>query len=222
MRARLVAASAAAVLSLTGCGSFAEDYPPTGVDQLTIPTPSPDPADFVSAVDHDYLPLAPGSSHTYAVVDERSPGSGTRVVTVATEPVEVAGVRTTAVDDVLTLADGSTTRERRFYAEDVRGNVWLLGVEGPDHSWRAGEDGAAAGLAMAAEPRIGDGHRTGAAAGFDEVVEVVEVDDTDGMGRVTLERRDDGSQQVEEYAAGTGLIRTEDRAAGRSEELVAG
>ena len=35
----------------------------------SIPTPSPDPADFVGAVDNPWLPLAPGRTWTYDVVD---------------------------------------------------------------------------------------------------------------------------------------------------------
>ena len=52
---------------------------PSGVDGLTIPTPTPDPADFVDVVDNPWLPLVADSVWTYAVV-----GAGpARTVTVA-------------------------------------------------------------------------------------------------------------------------------------------
>lgn len=226
MRLRLAVASAAALVSLAGCGSFAEEYPPTGIDELTIPTPSPDPADFVDGIDHPLLAWAPGATLTYRAAD----GASARVVSVLTEPVEVAGVATTAVRDVLTGA-GGTTEETRFYAEDGRGNVWLLGVDSPSVSWRAGEGGAEAGLAMAAEPRVGDSHRTGLAPGFDEVVEITELDDAMDIGHVTLERRSgptapgsavsEPTVVEEEYVEGTGLIRRDDPATGVIELLTA-
>ena len=50
-----------------------------------------------------------------------------------------------------------------YYAQDRRGNVWWFGREGV---WLAGEDGAQAGLAMPATPRLGDGWR----AAYDEDV----------------------------------------------------
>ena len=50
-----------------------ERSPPTGVDELVIPTPSPDPADFVAVVDNPWLPLEPGRTWTYDVTDVRGP-----------------------------------------------------------------------------------------------------------------------------------------------------
>ena len=53
-----------------------------------------------------------------------------------------------------------------YFAQDRRGNVWWFGREG---EWLAGEDGAQAGLAMPATPRLGDGWRAAYEAGVVDV-----------------------------------------------------
>jgi len=143
--------------TLAGCGTASSPSPPLGVDELTIPTPSPDPADFVAEVDNPWLPLEVGDTWVYAVTD----ADGTHRMTVTVEPgPEVAGVATTS--RVSTEPSGEVTD---WFAQDDDGNVWWLGREG---SWRAGEDGAEAGIAMLARPRIGDGYRMAYAEGVVE------------------------------------------------------
>ena len=143
---------AAAVLLLSGCASGAGTAPPTGVDGLVIPTPSPDPADFVDAIDNPWLPLAAGSEWVYESGD-----GGTVTVTVTNETREVAGVTTTVVREVVTDARGDVVEKTSdWLAQDRDGNVWFFGTSG---SWEAGVDGAEAGLVMPAEPRLGDGYR---------------------------------------------------------------
>lgn len=46
-------------VSLGGCSSFSDPSDPTGVDLLTIPTPNPDPDDFVDVVDNPWFWLEP-------------------------------------------------------------------------------------------------------------------------------------------------------------------
>ena len=58
---RFAIATVTSTLVLTGCGSASEPSPPTGIDELVIPTPSIDPADFVDRVDSPWLPLAAGT-----------------------------------------------------------------------------------------------------------------------------------------------------------------
>ena len=60
-----VALALMAALGVGGCGDASPESPPSGVDELVVPTPSPDPADFVTGVDNPWLPLAPGASWTY-------------------------------------------------------------------------------------------------------------------------------------------------------------
>jgi hypothetical protein len=149
----------AVVVLLSGCGAAGEANPekigPRGVDELVIPTPSPDPDDFVDEVDNPWLPLAPGTLWTYDV-------SGSAVhrleVRVEERRETVAGVSCVVVRHASYDRDGQVVDEYdEFLAQDRRGNVWLFGRSGK-RSWRAGEDGAAAGVAMLASPRVGDGY----------------------------------------------------------------
>ncbi len=167
---------AAAAALLAGCGSSAGEIGPSGVDELVIPTPSPDPEDFVEGIDNPWLPLTSGSRWVYRVTTED--GVQERVVTVAEETREVAGVTATVVHDELRDAGGDlVTESSAWYAQDRDGNVWFLGEDvttydgrrrSTDGSWEAGVDGAQAGLAMAAVPRVGDGYLQGLLTGVVE------------------------------------------------------
>jgi hypothetical protein len=168
LRRRVVLA--ASLVVLTGCGAAGEANPekigPRGVDELTIPTPSPDPDDFVGVVDNPWLPLAPGRVWTY---DVQASAAVNLEVSVEDEPETVAGVACVVVHSTATDDAGKVVRESdAYYAQDRRGNVWLLGEEAPSRSWRAGVDGAEAGLAMPATPREGDGYRLELAPGVAE------------------------------------------------------
>jgi hypothetical protein len=150
-------------MSLSGCSTGSAASPPSGVDGLVIPTPSPKADDFLRSVTNPWFPLVAGTRWVYDVDD--IDGRHRLVVTVTAGPV-VAGVRTTA--RISTQGGRSTTD---WYAEDRRGNVWWFGRAG---EWRAGADGAEAGLAMPRDPRVGDGWATGYADGADvEVATVV-------------------------------------------------
>ncbi len=156
---------AGAVLLASGCGGAPGTIGPSGVDELTIPTPDPDPADFVAGVDNTWFPLPDGARWTYVVTEE--PGNPVAEVDarVTGAGPEVAGVPTTELVEVsLDDAGGEVARSRAWYAQDRAGNVWVFGREVERSgepvaasSWRAGEDGAEAGLAMPAAPRVGDG-----------------------------------------------------------------
>jgi hypothetical protein len=156
VRRALAALLCALALGVTGCGTASEPSPPTGVDELVIPTPSVDPDDFVERVDNRWLPLSPGAAWTYGLAGEQT---GTVSVAVSGTST-VSGVAATVVET--TWPDHRTTD---YYAQDRDGNVWWLGRDGV---WEAGVDGAEAGLAMAAEPRVGDGYRMARADGLVE------------------------------------------------------
>lgn len=156
-----------ASVALAGCAGDPPHSDPSGVDELTIPTPSPDPADFVGTVDNPWFPLVPGTVLTYRSIGDE--GTQTDTVTVTHDTRVVAGVRTVVVHDVATDADGTVVEDTYdWYAQDTAGNVWYFGEDTtaydggrPDTegSWEAGVDGAEAGLVMAATPRVGDGYR---------------------------------------------------------------
>jgi hypothetical protein len=221
----VVLASVLALGLLAGCGSEPPQIDPTGIDELVVPTPDPDPADFVDGVDHPLLALAPGTVATF-----RDPGDPrtTLRAEVLTATEEVAGVTATVV---------RTTEERRGrvrselverVAEDAEGNVWLLaarrttrpGTASSDTvEWETGVDGAEAGLVLPAEPRLGDGWARTAAPGVaEDYVEVREVGGTVTVGSTTRE----GAVVLEEtsgldpevsalatYVPGAGLVRRE-------------
>jgi hypothetical protein len=154
-----VAALLLCALLASGCDAAGQANPteigPRGVDELVIPTPSPDPDDFVDEVDNAWLPLAPGTVWTYDVA-----GSAVQRLEVRVEQDRetVAGVSCVVVHSTATDRDGEVVEEGdRYYAQDRAGNVWLFGEQG-GRSWRAEEDGAEAGLAMPALPRVGDGY----------------------------------------------------------------
>jgi hypothetical protein len=131
-----------------------------------IPTPSPDPADFVDAIDNPYLPLVPGTRWVY---EATSTGGDERIVVTVTDRTRmVAGVTATVVRDRVTTVDGQLVEDTfDWFAQDVDGNVWYFGEDttafedgkpNPAGSWEAGVDGAMAGVVMPAQPRVGDSY----------------------------------------------------------------
>lgn len=209
---QMAIAAAASMLVLTGCGSASEPSPPTGVDELVIPTPSLDAADFVAEVDNPWLPLAPGSEWEYRA---SSAGELARItITVLDDTREVQGVAATAVHEAVVDSRGRMVDESTdWYAQDDAGNVWHLGEEG---AWEAGVDGAQAGLAMPAEPRVGDGYQREYAEGVaEDRAEVVSLDGSASVpyGDLTdlLETEDSsplepGVVERRLYAQGIGLV----------------
>jgi hypothetical protein len=221
------------MLLLVGCGGAPGTIGPVGVDELTIPSPSPDPADFVARVDNRWFPLPEGARWVYRVEnDAPSADSVQEVIASVTgrHPV-VAGVATTEYLELSRAADGRLlARARSWYAQDRAGNVWLLGrrinrplpqEEGSgerDHTvnlpqeWRAGDPGVGAGLAMPAAPRLGDGFWYIRVPGSLEVrLRVTSVDATittfrgPATGVVELEVQDSLATRMS-YAPGLGLV----------------
>ncbi|GAB2968372.1 hypothetical protein [Nocardioides montaniterrae] len=135
---------------VSGCAGDASAYVPTGIDQLAIPTPSPQPGDFVEVVDNPWFPLAVGTRWSY-----RAEGVGSVSRVVAQQGPVIEGVATTAL---------RSAAHTDYYAQDRAGNVWWFGRAG---EWQVGT-GVGAGLAMPAHPRRGDGF-TMAAAGTIQV-----------------------------------------------------
>jgi hypothetical protein len=203
---RYVALALAALLAAAGCGTASPESPPTGVDELVIPTPSPDPRDFVSGVDNPWFPLQPGTTWRYRLSGVTS---GELVITVEDATYEIAGVTTTPVSR--TEPTGEQLVD--YYAQDRRGNVWWFGREGV---WRAGDDGAEAGLAMPATPRVGDGWRAAYGAGVVDVQETVVTRDqtestpsgqyADLLGIDVTDAREPDTERRTFFAHGVGLV----------------
>jgi hypothetical protein len=164
---RRTALSVALLAVLAACGSAPPKSPPSGVDGLVIPTPTPDPADFVATISNPWLPFAPGSTWVYRTTS--SDGNQTDTVTVLDRTKVVAGVTATVVHDVATDAHGTVLEDTYdWYAQDTAGNVWYFGEDTTAYedgksdktgSWEAGVDGGQAGIVMLARPRLGDGYQ---------------------------------------------------------------
>jgi hypothetical protein len=88
---------------------------------------------------------------------------------VTDEQRTVMGVDVTVVRDTVTL-DGRLIEDTRdWYAQDRAGTVWYFGEDTEEHdedgsvstagSWEAGVDGALPGIAMYADPRVGQAYR---------------------------------------------------------------
>ena len=225
-----------ALAVLAGCGSAPKEIDPSGVDGLVIPTPDPDPQDFVERIDNPYLPLVPGSVWTYT---SSSPeGDETDVVTVTDRTKVVDGVTTTVVHDVAKDESGAVIEDTYdWYAQDTAGNVWYFGEAttaydgkkaSTEGSWEAGVDGAQAGLAMPATPRVGDGYAQEYSKGVaEDHGEILAVDATVSIGYGAYDKvvRTEDTTPLEPdlveqkyYAPGVGVVMEKTVAGG--EELV--
>jgi hypothetical protein len=223
LTALLVAAGLMATAG--GCGTFAQSYPPAGVDELTIPTPSPDPSEFTSRIDNPWVAFGPGQRRIYDVTGGSMPGA-TRTVEVLPGHVAVAGVATTAVRTTLTppspagAAPGTSAQVwTDYYAQDERGNVWWFGHQGATASWRAGVGGAQAGLAMAARPRTADGYRPAYVPGVvQDVATVVRAEGRRLQVDLTSELEPGGVVR-ETFERGVGLLTRLDAVTGELDRL---
>ncbi|GAA1925610.1 hypothetical protein GCM10009797_19190 [Nocardioides hwasunensis] len=216
--------AAAGVLGLSGCAGIGQPapYDSPGINGLVIPTPTPDPSDFTDAVDNPWLPLAVDATWRYDVT-----GAGRTIGTIDAEVVDgttdVAGLSATAVLTRTTIED-RTSAVTRFYAQDVTGNVWLVGEDLDGIGWRAGTDGAEAGLAMPADPRLGDGWRPYVVPGLpgagttidDQSASMLQTSET-GTG---VDGDEAGTTTRNVYERGVGLVGVEDLDAGWTARLV--
>lgn len=163
----LTAALWVVAAGLTGCGAAPSKLGPAGVDELTIPTPSPAPADFAGHATNPWFPLRVGTRWTYHL--ETPASSGTVIAQVLPQARDVDGITTTAVRWQLRDHGTALTVLVRWYAVDRAGNVWWFGQKVTRHgrppldflaprSFEAGRNGAEAGLVLTASPRVGDGY----------------------------------------------------------------
>jgi hypothetical protein len=130
--------------------------------------PVPRPVDFATRIDNPWYPLEPGTTLVYRGAKD---GQAARdVLTVTHQTAVIDGVRCTVVRDRLYLGGRLFERTTDWYAQDKRGNVWYFGeataeldrsgrVTSTEGSFRAGRDGAQAGLFMPANPKVGDAFR---------------------------------------------------------------
>jgi hypothetical protein len=233
------------LLAVAGCGSSggspaATSAPSaTQVDGVTVPTPSPDPGDFTDAVDNPWMPLRPGSQWVYSSTGDEGPQQD--VVTVTDQTRVVAGVRTVVVHDLVRDASGSVVEDTSdWYAQDKHGNVWYFGEattafehgkKSTEGSWEAGKQGAQAGIAMLAEPDVGDAYeqeyRKGVAEDRGRILSLSARHTAPAGSWTGLVRTEDttplepGLVENKYYARGIGVVHEETLAGGHEQvELV--
>jgi hypothetical protein len=123
---------------------------------------------FVRNVTNPWFPLKPGTVFVYT--GEKDGVRGRDVVTVTRSTKIIQGARCTAVADRLYTHGHLAERTTDWYAQDARGNVWYFGEEtaelnkagkvtSREGTWRAGVDGAKAGIFMPAHPKVGQSFR---------------------------------------------------------------
>ena len=149
----------AVLLALSGCASDEK----RSDEKRSAPTKP-----FVEHVDNPWFPLVPGTTYVYRGMKDGEPSREVLRVTNRTKLIQ--GVRCTVIDDRLYLSGRLEERTTDWYAQDSRGNVWYFGeetaeldkrgrVKSREGSWRAGVDGAKAGIYMPAEPKVGETFR---------------------------------------------------------------
>ena len=143
---------------------------------------------FSTHIDNPYLPMAPGSRWVYH--ETATDGTSQRVVVRVTHQTKLIanGVTARVVRDTVTLGGRLVEDTIDWYAQDGRGNVWYMGEDTKEYkhgkvvstegSWEAGVDGARAGIAMPAQPRVGRQYRQEFYAGHaEDKARVLSLDD---------------------------------------------
>jgi hypothetical protein len=126
------------------------------------------PSGFTARVDNPWFPLRPGTTYVYRGVKDGQPSRD--VLTVTRMTTRIAGVPCVVVHDRLYLRGRLRERTTDWYSQDSQGNVWYFGevtaeldrqgrVTSTEGTWRAGRDGAKAGIYMPAQPRPGQSGR---------------------------------------------------------------
>ncbi len=126
------------------------------------------PSDFVRRVDNPYFPLKPGSKYRYKGNKEGTPMTDVLRVTHRTKTI--LGVKATVVHDVVRMHGRREEVTNDFYAQDRHRNVWYFGEAtkeldrhgntiSTEGSFKAGVNGARAGLYIPGHPKVGQSAR---------------------------------------------------------------
>lgn len=115
-------------------------------------------------VTNPWFPLTPGTQFVYKGTKDGKPTRD--VVDVTRQTITIAGARCVIVRDLLYEAGKLEERTSDYYTQDRAGNVWYFGedtaeldasgkVTSREGTWRAGRNGAKAGIYMPAQPHVG-------------------------------------------------------------------
>jgi len=135
-----------------------------GAGSRATPPPVPPASDFTPRVTNPWFPLTPGTTYRYRGVKDGHPSR--EVLTVTHRTATIDGVRCVVIEDKLYLSGYLGERTTEWYAQDKQGNVWYFGettaeldkaghVTTTNGTWRAGINGARAGIYMFAHPNVG-------------------------------------------------------------------
>ena len=152
-----------------------------------------DPLEIGNTIDpNPWFALVPGNRWLYE-------GDGEAIeVVVTTDTKLIDGITCIVVIDTATEDDVVVEITNDWYAQDVSGNVWYCGeiaenfeefdgdeTSGPelvdiDGSWKAGRDGAEAGILLPIDPQVGDVIRQEfAQSDAEDVIEILATDATE-------------------------------------------
>ncbi len=198
------------------------------------------PANFLSpaataANPNPYFPLVVGSVWTY------QKGSETIVVTVTDKTKVIQGVTTIVVHDVVSVGGEPVEDTDDYFAQHIDGTVWYFGELSRDFedgelvsiegSFRAGVDGAKAGIIMLATPTVGTLYRQEFALDeAEDAAEVLSITGTESVpggsctGTCVVTRDfnllEPGGEENKHYAPGIGLILEVNPESGARTELI--
>jgi hypothetical protein len=121
-------------------------------------------AGYSPHVTNQWFPLTPGTEFVYTGTKDGKPTRD--IVRVTRQTITINGARCVVVRDLLYEAGKLEERTSDYYTQDRAGNVWYFGedtaeldasgkVTSREGTWRAGRDGAKAGIYMPAHPRVG-------------------------------------------------------------------
>jgi hypothetical protein len=175
-----LAATLALLPALAGCGSGeGSSSTQAAVAANALPQAGEaanlDPAEFTTTIDNPYFPLPVGGRWVVRVTDQR--GLRQRdVITVTDQTKRIAdGVEARVVHDVVSEGGQPAEVTSDYYAQDSQGNVWYFGEDTTEYengkpktsagSFEAGVNGADAGIAMPAQPGVGQSYRQEYSAG---------------------------------------------------------
>ena len=130
--------------------------------------PNIDPANFVTAIDNPYMPLAPGARWVFDGTGDDGEAEH-NVVAVTDQHKDVMGIPVVVVRDTVSVQGETTEDTYDWYAQDRDGNVWYMGEDSKEYengqvtstegSWEGGVDGALPGIVMQAHPAVGQAYR---------------------------------------------------------------
>jgi hypothetical protein len=192
----------------------------------TCPDPASLPSSFVSAVDHPYMPLTPGTTFVYKGKLDRVAAKDVFTVTDQTKTIQ--GVVTTVVRDQVFTKGRLSEDTLDWFAQDADGNVWYFGedtrqldkngnVISTEGSWQAGESGNRAGIFLPAAPAVGQTFKAEDAPGVaEDCTEIADlhasvesrfVSSSDSLKTREFSLLEPGVVDNKYYVRGIGLVR---------------